>query len=691
MSRVDGWYKEARKLFQKGDLRKAWEKVGQVLASRADHGEALHLAGLIQLAAGNAEQALAYLEKAAAHRPDKAGIQLDMGRAFFSLGAIPQAEAALERARSLNPDSADAYRQLAQVARRRHAYGREVEHLQHVVRLQPNSPADQNELGEALIRAGRAAEAVDCFAGAAKRMKKDADVHVRHAAALYVCNRAGEAEEALSLAARCGIGMGDACMRLGRELHGQYEYGAAAAAFERAIQADPNNAQAHFRLGIERMALHDYAGARMALETSLERQPEFDNARSTLLFSLCYDPDLSPAELLAIHRDQGDKLLASRTPRTGHANSPDPDRVIRVGYVSPDFRRHPVSAFIASALAAHRPDQVEVTCYASVEQPDGLTHALKGVVPHWRDIFRVPDGQVADQIQADRIDILVDLSGYTSGGRMGLFALKPAPVQVSYLGYPATSGLSTIDYRLTDMVCNPEGTEAFYTEKLVRLKSGFCCYMPPPDAPEPGALPASRNGFLTFGCLLNLNKVNPKVVALWAKVLKAVPDAKLAVYRHTLRARVNRERLLAWFAEHGIGPERLTFTWEAPEGGVYLLRYQEVDMVLDTLPFAGHTSTCEAAWMGVPVLTLKGREFAGRLSAGVNRLLDLDDFVADTEAGFVDLARTWAGKRDELAEIRAGLRARMAASSLVVPDRFTHSLEAAYRTMWQTWCAEKSK
>lgn len=690
MSRIDGGYKEARRLFRKGDLRAAWEQVGKVLKARVDHGETLHLAGLIQLAAGNAEQSVAYLEKAVAQHPDKAEVQLDMGRAFFSLGAIPQAEGAFERAASLKPDFADAYRQLAAVDQHRHSYSQEVARRQQVVRLLPNNATDQDELGSALIRAGRTEEAVDCFAGAAKRMKRDADVHVRHAAALYACARADAAEAALARAVKCGISVDEACMRLGRELHGQYEYRAAAAAFERAIKANPDSRRGHFRLGIERMALHDYAGARAAFETSLERQ-DFAGARSALLFSLCYDPDLPPAELLAIHRRQGDKLLASCTPHTRHANDPDPERVIRVGYVSPDFRRHPVSAFIASAIAAHRPEQVEVTCYASVEKPDGLTRALQGIVPRWRDIFNIPDGQAAEQIRADGIDILVDLAGYTSGGRMGLFALKPAPVQVSYLGYPATSGLSTIDYRLTDRVCNPAETEAFYTEKLVRLESGFCCYMPPPDAPEPGPLPAVRNGFITFGCLLNLNKVNPKVIALWARVLKAVPDAKLAVYRHTLRAAPNRERLLTEFAEHGIGPERLTLTWEAPENGVYLLRYQEVDVVLDTLPFAGHTSTCEAVWMGVPVLTLKGRTFAGRLSAGVNRLVDLDDFVADTEAAFIDLARAWSGRVDELAKIRAGLRSRMENSPLVVPEPFTRSLEAAYRGMWQTWCADQSK
>lgn len=510
-------------------------------------------------------------------------------------------------------------------------------------------------------------------------------------------------------------------MGLAHRLKGDPER--AAGCFERAAALDPDYAEARINLGIARMDQGRLADAASCFEMLLrqrgpdprvlfnlgtvrldqgkfndaeslfraivERDPAHHDARSNLLFGMCYNPDHTPEEVFHAHRAWGDRYAALIRDQAfrSHLNDRDPERVIRIGYVSPDFNAHAVYHFIKPLLAHHDPQQVSVTCYANVAEPDACTAELKRLVPRWRDIHPLPDRAVAEQIRRDGIDILVDLAGHTRDNRLSVFAHHPAPVQAAYLGYCATTGLSAIDYRLTDIWADPAGTEKYYTEHLLRLPGGLCCYAPFPNAPAVAPPPCLANGYMTYGCFLTLRKVNPRVIALWAKVLGRQPDARMLLFRYELSSPGRRERIHAEFERHGIDRERVELIWKKPERDEHLALYHRVDAMLDTFPFNGHTSTLEALLMGVPVITLAGRTFAGRLGVSMLTVLDMTDFIAESEDGFVHIADRLAADPERLARLRGGLRDTLLRNPICDGARFTRTVEEAYREMWVSWCS----
>jgi predicted O-linked N-acetylglucosamine transferase (SPINDLY family) len=373
--------------------------------------------------------------------------------------------------------------------------------------------------------------------------------------------------------------------------------------------------------------------------------------------------------------------------RPRFVNVPDPDRRLRVGYISPDFRRGPLAAFIEPVLAAHDPSQVEVFAYAELARADEVTERLQSLVHSWRRTRDGGDDQVADQIRADKIDILVDLAGHTANHRLGVFARKPAPVQVTYLGYAGTTGLGTVDFRLTDAIADPAGEPAHHVEEVVRLPGCFCCYAPPTDAPEIG--PYTEHHPVTFGSPHKLIKLNDRVIELWARVLQVVPNSRLLLCRNTL----NGETLTYWrrrVESHGIAHDRVELRQAVQSAEGYLATYQEMDVLLDVFPWTGHAVTCEALWMGVPVVTLLGDRFAGRMSASVLTSLGLTDLVATNADQYVTIAARLANDRSGLARLRSELRERMRESPLCDAGRFTKGLEESYRWMWRRWCMQQT-
>jgi predicted O-linked N-acetylglucosamine transferase (SPINDLY family) len=343
---------------------------------------------------------------------------------------------------------------------------------------------------------------------------------------------------------------------------------------------------------------------------------------------------------------------------------------------------HVLARFLEPILAHHDPRQVEVTCYADVAAPDAMTARLRSLAHRWRSICGQRDQDVARLVRADGIDLLVDLAGHT-GNRLGVFARRPAPVKLTYLGYPNTTGLDTIDYRLSDAVADPPGEPACHTEALVRLSGGFCCYAPPP-APDVSPLPADSAGAVTFGSLHKLAKLNGDVLDLWSAVLRALPTTRLLVFRQGLTGgtRASFERQ---FAQRGMAAERVLFRHALAEGDSFLGVYREVDVLLDAFPWGGHATACEALWMGVPVLTLRGGRHAGRMVASVLTQLGLTDLIADTPEDFVARAVGLAGDLDRLRSLRGHLRDRMRASPLCDGPAFTRGLEEAYRALWLRW------
>jgi predicted O-linked N-acetylglucosamine transferase (SPINDLY family) len=397
---------------------------------------------------------------------------------------------------------------------------------------------------------------------------------------------------------------------------------------------------------------------------------------------MIYDPGIDSATLLAEHRRWAELhcRLPAEPPR--HEYDADPNRPLRVGYVSPDFRSHAVAYFLEPILTHHRRDQVESYCYADVGAPDGKTAQLRGLAAQWRDIFGMSTAQVVRRVREDRIDILVELAGHTADNRLLVFAQKPAPVQVSYLGYPCTTGLPAIDYRLGDAVTDPPADSPAYTEELVRLPGAFCCYAPPQNAPDIVPPPADRHGTITFGSLHKIEKLNAVVWDLWSEILRAVLSARLLVGRSTLQDSTTaylRDQL----SGRGIDPARLTFGRPLSANLQHLRMYDDIDIALDPFPWNGHTSACEALWMGVPVVALRGQRHSGRMVASILTCLELTELIAATPGDYCRIAVALAADASRRAALRVQLRGRMLASPLCDGAAFTRNLEAVYRQMWR--------
>ena len=333
----------------------------------------------------------------------------------------------------------------------------------------------------------------------------------------------------------------------------------------------------------------------------------------------------------------------------------------------------------------HDHRQFEIFCYANMIERDKYTDRYQGYADAWRIVAKLTDEALAERVREDRIDILVDLGLHTANNRLLAFTRKPAPVQVTFAGYPGSTGLSAIDYRLTDVYLDPPGVhDDNYTEESIRLPDTFWCYDPLCSEPAVNPLPAIENGYLTFGCLNNFCKINPSVLALWARVLKSVERSRIMILAPEGR---HRQDMLALLAREGVAPERVLFVGRqtVPE---YLKLYHHIDVGLDTFPYNGHTTSLDSFWMGVPVITLVGQTVVGR--AGVSQLsnLGLRELIAETPEQFVSIAAALAGDLPRLSELRAGLRERMQSSPLMDAPRFARNIEAAYRSMWQRWCAK---
>ena len=453
----------------------------------------------------------------------------------------------------------------------------------------------------------------------------------------------------------------------------------AKAYLRQAVALNPNQAEAHNNLGnifLEQGLLKEAA---RCYERALVCRPDFAGAHSNLLVCRNYDPDAEPEALELEHRRWATQHSPAG-PYASHTNIRDPERPLRVGYFSPDFRRHAVAYFVEPLIANHDHAQVEVFCYAELSTGDDVTARFQARAHAWRPTFGLSDREVAEQIRADGIDILVDLAGHTSHGRLKLFALKPAPVQLSYLGYPNTTGLAAIDYRLTDAVADLPGEPNRSVEELVRLPRAFC-YLPPAAAPAVSPSPAAKSGHVTFGSFHNLAKLNDRLLDLWCDVLRAVPASRLALFRHTLQGST-RDYFHKQLTGRGILPDR--FDLHTVQGNLgHLYDYAQVDIALDAFPWNGHTTACEALWMGVPVITLYGDRYAGRMAASTLTAIGLTELIARSPQELVSLAAGWSGDVGRLVRWRAELRERMRSSALCDGESFTRDLERTYRQLWR--------
>ncbi len=514
-------------------------------------------------------------------------------------------------------------------------------------------------LGRVLLEQGRADQALEVFGDGLKRHSTDLRLTDGRAVSLERLKRVGDAlaayEEVLARAPKSGRTWNNVAGLL--NIQGRNDE--AFEAYSRAVALEPNDPIIH----------------------------------SNLLFIMNYSGRFDQAALLAEHRRWAERhaipLGAASPP---HGNLPDPDRRLRVAYISADFWTHPVAYFIGAVIANHDRERFEVFCYSATKRPDRLTEALRRMRVVWRDIAWLDNAATAELIRNDAIDILVDLAGHTAGHRLLALARNPAPIQATYLGYPNTTGLPAVGYRFTDAWADPPGeSDRLHSETLMRLSGGFLAYTPPSDMPAVRELPARAAGHLTFGSFNNLAKISPETVALWSRVLSAVPDSRLLVKGRSFADAPTRERFSRLAAEHGILAERLSLLWEPGRARDHFEVWNRVDIALDTTPYNGTTTICEALWMGVPVIALAGDRHAARVGVSILNAAGLPELAAPTQDAYVAIALALAGDLEQLASLRASLRARLARSPLLDTRRLTRELENAYRTLWLGWCAGAAK
>ncbi len=641
--------------FQTGDLPAAEQCYRQVVEALPGHAQ-----GQLQLARvlynrGKFADAEAGFRQAVHLAPSDAQAHLGLGLALQARQEQGGAKTSFEAALAIDPSDAKAHNNLANVLKGFRQYAAAETHYREAIRLDPSLTAAYGNLGAMLTALGRHREAVEALTSATERDPRFVLAFHNLVVSLREIERVDDA----------------------------------VAASLRAIQLSPDNATLHSNLGVCFKLLGRLDQAIDAYRTALRLDPQNAHTRSNLIYTLNYRADDAPASIFAEHLEWGrvhaDALTSASRP---HSNDRTSQRRLRVGYVSAHFHDHAVNFFVEPILAAHDHECCEVFCYSNSHRADGATERLKSYVDHWRQIELESDERVAELVRADGIDILVDLSGHIAGHRLTVFARKPAPVQVTYIGYQNTTGLQAMDYRLTDAWADPPGTtDEFYTEKLVRLPRSFFCYRPSPDAPSVSALPALANGYVTFASLNNFAKVTPEVLAAWARILQAVPRSRIVILASNVPSLVEYvNRLLT---SRDVDPSRVTMAARRPRAE-YLELLGQVDVALDPFPMNGHTTTCDALWQGVPVVTLAGGMYAGRFGSTAHVNLGLEDLVAESPDEYVGIATGLAGDVERLGKLRAGLRERMTSSPLLDFVGFTRNLEAAYRRMWTAWCASES-
>ncbi len=684
---VQDVFADALRHHQAGRLADAERLYRQILEVDCRHADALHLLGVIAHQVGRNDVAVELIGQAIGINGSAAAYHSNLGNVLRNLGRLDDAVASCGAALRIKPDYAEAHSNLGNALKDLGRLDDAVASYGAALRIKPDYAEVHFNLGNVLKDLGRRDDAVASY-GAALRIKPDyAAAHSNLGTVLEDLGRLDDAVASYGAALRIKPDYAEAHFNLGNVLKDLGRLDDAVASYGAALRIKPDYAEAHSNLGNALLDLGRLDDAVASYGAALRTKPDLTGAHSNLLMCLHYRPEADGATILEAARHFARRFEGRPAP-TFQCRA-DPDRRLRIGYVSGDFGRHPVGYFLNRVLAGHDRTKMEIFCYNSFLRADDMTNQLRRRADHWRSLVGLSDQAGADLITADGIDILVDLSGHTEHNRLTLFTRKPAPVQATWLGFWGTTGLSTIDYILSDAATIPPGEERFYSEQVLRLPNGRFCYDPPDYAPPPASPPALRGRAITFGSFNNLTKIGPEVVRLWAEILRAVPGSRLLLKWKTLADAGVRRRLTEAFAADGIGPERLELRGASPHAAM-LAEYGEIDVALDPFPFSGALTSCEALWMGVPVVTLPGAAAASRQTQGILQVLGLTEWIAASPADNVRIAATLASDLPRLAELRPALRKRIASSPLCDGPAFTAGLERAYRQMWRQWCAGKS-
>jgi predicted O-linked N-acetylglucosamine transferase (SPINDLY family) len=641
--------KQAIAHHERGQLPQAEDLYRAILNQQPNHPDALELLGVLFHQRGQHEDGLYLIDQAIATSPHVGVYHNNRGEVLRTLNRLEEAVAAFRRA----------------------------------IDLKLQIPQSLSNLGLALEALGRYGEARLQFQNSLTIRPQHVQTWIALARVNLIEDYLEEAAHAARTALQHDPNAAEAHHLLGTTLR----FAAPVLAekhLRRAIELEPGHQEVFLHLA---HALHEQA--RLAdtirvLQQAIRLDPSDRAAGDLLLFTLNETHEATPEQIAEQHRQWADKHTEHlSSPNITFPNSRNPNRRLRIGYVSPDFRTHSVARFLEPILQAHDPEQVEVFCYANVQKPDDVTERLKQLAHHWRDIHRMDVEPAVKMVRADKIDILIDLAGHTSGNCLLLFAHRPAPVQFTYLGYPNTTGMTAIQYRLTDSIADPPGqSDEFYTERLIRLPTTFLTYASP-IGPEPAPRP---KGPITFACYNRASKITTEVIEVWSHILKTLPESRLLLKGLSINEPEAREQRQAQFATHGIEPWRITFGALQLSHAGHLEEYHAIDVALDPFPYNGTTTTCEALWMGVPVVTFAGQTHASRVGASILTHVGLKELIARSPDEYVRIAVGLINDAPRLRDLRSNLRDRMKNSPLLNPIALTRAIEEAYRQAWTEWC-----
>jgi len=682
---VNAHFNLASLLMDTDDPQGAADGYRQVVRLAPDDTDAIGALGVALTALGSTSEAIACFRRVIGLRPDDPVASYNLATALKDRGEWDAALKLYRRALELNSDYAEAHNNVGLLLKEKGELDKAMRAFGEAMRSNPRHVDAHLHLAGMLVERGDHAKAEEVSRQAVRIDARNPRALQNLGAALIAGRKSDAAEHVLRTAldidpelAEARLALGQALSNQGRLKEASMEYRCVAvySAFYPASQ--DSLAGCLFKLGQASAAFAAYARA-------LDADPGYAEAHSNMLFNSNYMVDMTPSANYALHREwarQHGAHLEGPAPKTDLS----PSRRLHIGYVSPDFCNHPVANFVEPLIRGLDRDQFEVTCYADVLVEDVFTRRFRNSADRWRDLRGLDDEKVAALIRDDGIDILVDLAGHTGGNRMPVFARRVAPIQVSYLGYPNTTGLEQMDHRLTDAVADPLGeADALHSEELVRLPGGFLCYAPLSDAPSVSDVPALTQRHVTFGSFNNAKKVNETVVAVWARILTELPGSRLLMKSRELLdpcARLHFHRL---FAGHGIDEGRIEMMGRFPDHADHLAAYSRVDVGLDPFPYNGTTTTCEALWMGVPVVTFAGRVHRARVGASLLKHAGLEEFVTTSTNAYVEKALELARDPQALTSLRHELRERVADSTLTNTERAVDSLQAAFLEMWRRY------
>ncbi len=670
-----------------GEIEPVEAELKTLLVGEPGNAMAHNLLGFVAQRRGQRAAAVAAFQQAATLAPDRAPFHFNLAVALRACGRAAEAIAPLTRALGLSPEDASYWQLMGQCRLDLQDYAVADEALRRAALIQPGHAAVLHELARSLSAQGRREEAVLMHRHALLLQPEDARGQLQLGLLYRSMGLTGPATTHLRRSLQIDPNQGETHLALAATLYGLRQYPEALAHLTRAETLSPREAAVHNNFGMVYNAMGESALATRHFRQALTLAPGHASAHSNLLLHLNYQDTTTPAAMLA----EAMAFAARHTPASiqPHPNAREPGRRLKIGYLSGEFRKHAVGLFVLPLFEHHDHRQFEIFAYAEGAQFDATSQRMQTLVDHWRPVANLSDAQLIAQIRADGIDILVELSGHTGDNRLPALAHQPAPVQISWLGYPGTTGLKAIGYVMSDAVADPLNETRQMIEAPLHLPGGFHCYRPEglwQGELEPRAASSLAAGRVTFGSFNNLAKVSPTCIRMWAAILRAVPAATLVMKGKPFSEAAARARFVERFAAENIDASRVTLRAYDDTHAAHMQIWAGVDIHLDSAPYNGVTTTCDALWMGVPVITLRGNQIASRTAASLLTHAGCADWIADSEADYVRKAVALAADLPRLAGYRHSLREQFKASPLSDAVGFARKVEDAYRAVWMKTC-----